>query len=404
MDGIRFTAGSRAKSDCSVAYAKGVVPISVVLRSSVASLFGKAIEATVLRVAAEFGVEGGGFEIDDDGALDGTVAARAEAALRMAGFTRKSAAATAAPARAASPRDRLRRARLYLPGDQPHLAINADLFGADCLIFDLEDAVVAERKFETRILVRRSLEESLMFGGCEVVVRINPLSGSCGREDLEEIVPARPHAVILPKCGSAGDVEEADSLITLLEKKAGIPPGSIGLMPLVETAAGVLAAREIALASPRNLSLCFGQEDFSRDIRSVASPGGGADAATGAMPGIESLLARQMIVLAARAAGIDPLDTVYADIGDKEGLLRSCVEARALGFSGKGVLHPLQIPFVMKAFRPTAEEAAVAERTVAAFDAAAAEGRGAIAVDGRMVDAPVAEKARALLRDFRGEV
>ena len=241
-----------------------------------------------------------------------------------------------------------------------------------------------------------------MFGGCEVVVRINPLSGSCGREDLEEIVPARPHAVILPKCGSAGDVEEADSLITLLEKKAGILPGSIGLMPLVETAAGVLAAREIALASPRNLSLCFGQEDFSRDIRSVASPGG-ADAATGSVPGIESLLARQMIVLAARAAGIDPLDTVYADIGDKEGLLRSCAEARALGFSGKGVLHPLQIPFVMKAFRPTAEEAAIAERTVAAFDAAAAEGRGAIAVDGRMVDAPVAEKARALLRDFRGE-
>jgi citrate lyase subunit beta/citryl-CoA lyase len=174
-------------------------------------------------------------------------------------------------------------------------------------------------------------------------------------------------------------------------------------MPLVETAAGVLAAREIALASPRNLSLCFGQEDFSRDIRSVASPPGGADAATGAMPGIESLLARQMIVLAARAAGIDPLDTVYADIGDKEGLLRSCAEARALGFSGKGVLHPLQIPFVMKAFSPTAEEAAIAERMVAAFDAAAAEGRGAIAVDGRMVDAPVAEKARALLRDFRGE-
>jgi citrate lyase subunit beta/citryl-CoA lyase len=400
MEGNRFIAGAAAKSDCLVAYERGDAPMSVVVRSSVGALFGKAIGATVLRVASEFGVSSGLIKVDDDGALDGTLAARVEAALRKAGFVRLPSTASATPLRAASSRGRFRRARLYLPGDQPHLAANAGLFGTDCLIFDLEDAVVAERKFDTRILVRRTLEESLMLGDREIVVRINPLSSPYGRDDLSEIVRARPHAITLPKCESAADVTEADEAISALEKAAGIKQGSIFLMPIIETAAGVLSSREIAQASPRNVALCFGREDFSRDIGAVAPPAGG-----GAFPakGIESLLARQMIILAARASGIAPLDSVFADVEDEEGLFLSCLDARALGFAGKGVLHPLQIPIVMKAFRPTEVEASRAEKIVAAFDGAAAEGRGAISVDGQMVDAPVAEKARALLRDYREE-
>ncbi len=401
-----FRAGSRAKSDCSVTYERNGAPLTATVSSSVGSLFGKAIAAAALRVAAEFGVMTGSFTIDDDGALDDTVAARAEASLRLAGFSRipeavpaqapladAPAAARPANARAASPRGRPRRARLYLPGDQPHLAVNAGLFGADCLVFDLEDAVVAECKFETRILVRRVLEESLMLGDCEIAVRVNPLSGPWGKGDLAEIVKARPHAIVFPKCESAADVEEADREISILEEAAGVPAGSIYLMPLIETAAGALNAKEIAKASPRNVALLFGREDFSRDIGAVP---------VAALPGAESLLARQMIVLAARAARIDPLDSTYADVGDEEGLKASCEEARALGFAGKGVLHPAQIPIVMKAFHPTEEEATRAEKIVAAFDAAAAEGRGAISVDGAMVDAPVAEKARGILRDYRG--
>ena len=374
--------------------------MAVVVRSSVGALFGKAIRATALRVAAELGAAAGLLEVDDDGALDGTVAARAEAALRKAGFTRDPAAAPVIPARAASLRSRFRRTRLYLPGDQPHVAANAGLFGADCLIFDLEDAVVAERKFDTRILVRRTLEESLMLGDREIAVRINPLSGPYGRDDLAEIVKARPHAIILPKCESAADVQAADEAIAALEMDAGIERGSIFLMPIIENAAGVLSSREIAMASPRNVALCFGREDFTRDIGAVPDP---AAAGAFAAPGIESLLARQMIILAARAAGIEPLDSVFADVEDEEGLFRSCMEARALGFAGKGVLHPVQIPIVRKAFRPTEAEAARAEKIVAAFAGAAAEGRGAISVDGQMVDAPVAEKARAILRDYREE-
>jgi len=439
MDAQRFLAGAKAKSDCLVVYEPGPEPLEVEVRSSVGALFGTAIGAAARRVAAEFGAERGRLAIEDDGALDGAIAARTEAAFRKAGFSRAAPAAAAAAAlagatatnaasfREPSPKDRPRRARLYLPGDQPHLAINAGLFGADCLIFDLEDAVAEERKFDARILVRVALERGLMLGSSEVIVRVNPLSGPYGADDLAEIVRARPQAIILPKCESAADVEAADRAIGALEEAAGMPRGFVRLMPLVETAAGVLRAAAIAAASPRNVALCFGREDFSRDIRAVPIAQSAAAAAAAArhaaaavpqaaaaadalssfgfagIPGAESFLARQMIVLAARAAGIDPLDSVFADVDDEAGLERSCAEARALGFAGKGVIHPVQIPVVLKAFRPTDKEAARAERIVAAFDAALAEGRGAISVDGAMIDAPVAAKARALLAQYRGE-
>ena len=446
MAAERFFAGAKAKSDCLVAYEAGQEPLEVEVRSSVGALFGAAIAAAARRAAAEFGVERGRFEIEDDGALDGAIAARAEAAFRKAGFARIAAAAEAAEAagpaaapvaalRKPSSKDRPRRARLYLPGDQPHLAINAGLFGADCLIFDLEDAVAEERKFDARILVRVALERGVMLGSSEIIVRVNPLSGPYGADDLAEIVRARPQAIILPKCESAADVAEADRAIGDLEEAAGMPRGFVRLMPLVETAAGVLQAAAIAAASPRNVALCFGREDFSRDIRAVPLQQGAAPPAAAApqsaaapqvagvsaqaaaaapaaalagfgfagIPGAESFLARQMIVFAARAAGIDPLDSVFADVDDEAGLIRSCAEARALGFAGKGVIHPVQIPVVLKAFRPTEKEAARAERIVAAFDAAIAEGRGAISVDGAMIDAPVAAKARALLAQYRGE-
>ncbi|MCE1196730.1 aldolase/citrate lyase family protein [bacterium] len=466
MAAERYSAGAKAKSDCLVAYERGDAPLEVAVKSSVGALFGAAIAAAVRRVAAEFGADRGRLEIEDDGALDSAITARTEAALRKAGFARAApsaivagaaltaaavaapsaeqataavapaaaGAATAAASREPSPRDRPRRARLYLPGDQPHLAINAGLFGADCLIFDLEDAVAEERKFDARILVRVALERGVMLESSEVAVRVNPLSGPYGADDLAEIVRARPQAIILPKCESAADVAAADSAIGALEEAAGMPHGFVRLMPLVETAAGVLQAAAIAAASPRNVALCFGREDFSRDIRAVPFAPGADLAASAAppnaaalqgaamlqsaaaapaaaptgfgfagIPGAESFLARQMIVLAARAAGIDPLDSVFADVEDEAGLIRSCAEARALGFAGKGVIHPVQIPVVLKAFRPTDKEAARAERIVAAFDAAVAEGRGAISVDGAMVDAPVAAKARALLAQHRGE-
>jgi citrate lyase subunit beta / citryl-CoA lyase len=414
MNPTAFEAGSKSRSDCRAVYDPDSARLEVKVQSSVGSLFGKAIEATVRRTAAEFGASTGRLGLEDDSALDYVVEARVEAVLRLAGFGRPRGDNGKAPhsdgasslrlagrnaaERKAWPRGGWCRARLYLPGDQPHLAINAGLFGADCLIFDLEDAVAESRKFESRILVRRTLEASAMLGSCQLAVRINPLSGPWGKDDLAEIVRARPHAVILPKCESAAEVTAADEALAALEKASGIESGFVRLMPLVETAKGVLAAGAIAAASARNAALCFGREDFTRDIK--AAPRAAALRAEAASSGIfadPTLFARQMIVLAARAAGIDPLDSVYADVEDEAGLLRSCLEAKALGFSGKGLLHPSQIPVTLAAFRPSAEEAARAARIVAAFDAALAEGKGAISVDGSMVDAPVAEKARAVL-------
>ena len=410
MDGQIFRAGSTSKSDCRVSYLPGEERLEVGLKSSVASLFGRAISATTRRVASEFGAGRGRIEVEDEGALDYVIAARVEAALRLAGFSRLEAKGPA-PNRSPSPRGRQRRARLYLPGDQPHLAINAGLFGADSLIFDLEDAVAESRKFESRILVRRTLEESSMLGTCELVIRINPLCGPYGRDDLAEIVGARPHALVIPKCESAADVAVVDEAVTSLERAAGIEAGFIGLLPLVETAKGILAAERIATASKRNIALCFGREDFTRDIgalaaapRALAAAPRALAAAPRAAAGVDpTLLARQMIVLAAKAAGIDPLDSVYADVEDEAGLLASCIEARALGFTGKGLLHPSQIRATLKGFRPSHAEAAQAERIIAAFDAALAEGKGAISVDGSMVDAPVAERARAVLAAYREE-
>lgn len=425
MEGPFFAAGRVAKSDCRASFFPSTDRqdgLEVVVRSSVGTLFGKAIEAAARRTAAEFGTMLGRLEVEDEGALDYVVEARVEAALRLAGFVREgpplsgagpvfSSAIPSASTRGPSPRQRLRRARLYLPGDQPHFAVDVGLFGADLLVFDLEDAVAKERKFESRILVRRTLEESPLLGPCEVAVRVNPLSGPWGREDLAELVRARPQAFVVPKCESAEDLRALDEELTRLELEAGLESGFVKLMPLIETAKGVLSAAQIACASSRNVGLCFGGEDFTRNIGASRRPRGtamprvaaaGGPAAAVALPD-PTLLARQTIVLAARAAGIEPLDSVYADVEDEEGLVRSCQEGRALGFAGKGLLHPSQIASALAAFRPSAEEAAEAERIVEAFEAAAAEGKGAISVEGSMVDLPVAERARAVLAAFGQE-
>jgi citrate lyase subunit beta/citryl-CoA lyase len=265
--------------------------------------------------------------------------------------------------------------------------VNAGLFGADCLVLDLEDSVAPSRKAEARILVRRTLESCRSFlGEAEIVVRVNPLSGPFGRDDLAEIVPAFPQALILPKCESAADVEELDRELSRLERASGLAELSILVMPLVETARGVANAPAIAAASARAAALCFGAEDFSRDI-------GARRSASGA----ESLYVRQALVVAAKAAGIQAHDSVFSDVDDEPGLAASCAEARALGFDGKGLVHPRQIAIAHNAFDPSPAELEAAARVVAALEAAEAEGSGVASLDGKMIDAPVAARARRLL-------
>ena len=391
--GRAFVAGNASKSDCVARYTPGGASLSIRIESSVAVLFGRAIESAARRVAATFGATTGELAVKDDGALDHVIEARVEAALRDAGFGPDRGSAGFAGARGlpagafASPRARRRRSRLYLPGDNPDLAVNAGLFGADCVVLDLEDSVAPSRKAEARILVRRTLESCRgFFGDAEIVVRMNPLSGPYGPADLAEIGPAFPQALILPKCESAAEVEELDRALSRLEAEAGLPAGAILLMPLVETARGVLASAAIAAASSRNAALCFGAEDFSRDI-------GARRTAEGA----ESLVARQSIVMAARAAGIQAHDSVFSDVEDESGLAASCVEARAFGFDGKGLVHPRQVAVAHDAFDPSPEELAEAARVVEALELAEASGSGVASLEGKMIDAPVAARARRII-------
>jgi len=407
-------AGFASKSDCLARYTPSVDTISVSIESSVGTLFGGEIRRSALEMLDSYGVETGHLEIEDDGALDLVIRARIEAVLRKAGFSLKTGFGVGfgshadercvTAARTPSGLDRTRHIRLYVPGDQPHFAINADLYGSDMLVFDLEDSVAAERKFEARILVRRLLENDLLFRKSEVAVRINMLRDECGKADVDEIVAAHPHAILLPKCESSNDVAMLDRLLSLQEKEKGIEKNSIHIVPIIETAAGVLNAVEIARASERNVALAFGYEDFSRDICAKPISAGSTGAVLGKSAQIEALLAREMIVLAARSAGIQPLDSVFSDIEDTDGLTESCYQARALGFEGKAVIHPSQIEHVRRVFSPSEEEVERAKAIVAAYEESLKGGRGAVAFEGQMIDAPLVSKARRVIEEStRGE-
>ncbi len=318
------------------------------------------------------------------------IAARVEAALVAAGLLRlprRDGWDSPGSLRSPSARDRARRSRLYLPGNQPEFPVNVGLFGADCVLMDLEDSVAIDRKAEARILVRRLLgSQGGFFGASEIAVRVNPLAGPFGLSDLDEIVGARPQALVLPKCESATDIEDWDREVGRLEIESALPRGFVLFMPIVETARGVASAVAIAAASPRNVALCFGAEDFRRDLG--VERGGEEE---------EISVARSLVVLAARAAGIEAQDSVYSGVDDPGGLEASSRRAKSLGFSGRGLIHPSQIVIVHRVFSPSMEELARAHRVVETLEKAESEGRGAVSLDGVMIDAPVAARARRVI-------
>lgn len=394
-----YEAGLCGSSDCRVMFQPSHAAREVEVHSSVERLFGTAIEALAQKMLEAYGVTRGHLLIEDDGALELVLAARIETVLRMAGFQIQSEQRSQRTASGC--KDRVRWARLYLPGNQPHFMVNADSFGADTLVFDLEDSVPPDRKLEARILVRNMLCSSLLFKKSELAVRINPLRGSCGKEDLEELLGARPHAIVLPKTESAQDVQQLDEELSRLEDKFGIARDSVLIMPLIETAAGVLAAREIAAASPRNAALLFGYEDFMTDIHARQNAVLGNGSVQSSQLG--ALLARQMIVLAARASGIEPLDSVIADISDNEALKRSCAEARQIGMGGKAAIHPMQIPVIRECFAPSEQDIAEAREIIEAYEKSLSEGKGAAAQASSMIDTPVVARARRILQEAKNK-
>lgn len=359
--------------------------LAVEIKSSVGHMFEEQIRETVVNTLSSLDVEHGDIRVEDMGALDYVIQARIETAVKRIYKTEKCCFPSKKIEYDPPERDRLRRTRLYMPGNNPDLMRNGGLYGADCLILDLEDSVSPPEKDAARLLVRNTLL-SIDFGEAERIVRINPFSTEYGGEDLEVIVRARPDTILIPKCEVAADVSKVAGIIDDIEKKEGITDGVL-LMPLIETAKGILNSYEIGSASDRVVALCFGAEDFTADI--------GVDRTR---EGNESFVARSLLVLGAKAAGVQAIDTVFSDFQDEEGLVLNTREAMAMGFEGKGVIHPSQIEPIHEVFTPTGKRIEYAKKVVEAIKDARSRGSGVASIGSKMVDAPIEKRARKILR------
>jgi citrate lyase subunit beta/citryl-CoA lyase len=358
--------------------------IELDIRSKVDFMYGEANRKLVLDTLKALGVQHARVAIEDTGALPFVIMARLEAAARRSSFIvhRSSLLPPPGPSFARpSARDRWRRSRLYLPGNEPRFMLNARIHQPDAVILDLEDSVPAADKDAALVVVRNALY-ALDFGDCERMVRINQLPA--GLEEIEALVHAGVNVILIPKCESAEQVKEVDARISSARSTldSRISTLETHIMPIIEACEGMFKAREIAGASSRVVALTYGLEDYILDLGGVKTPAG-----------LESLWARSQVANAAKAAGVQAIDTVFADIEDMEALRQSCRSAKELGFEGKGCIHPRQIQVVNEEFTPTAAEIEKAQQIVLAFKEAQAQGRNVVSVGSKMIDPPVVERA-----------
>lgn len=357
--------------------------IEITLESRVEPYYGESIVAQARQVLKDLHVEHAYVAIHDEGALPFVISARIEAAVKRAGLGdvyRTLPQRIIVPP--ASARDRMRRSRLYIPGNEPKYFINAGLHKPDGIIFDLEDSVHPQEKDAARVLVRNALR-AVAFGTCERMVRINQLP--LALDDLEEIVPELPDLVLLPKTERSEQVLQVIDQIECIKNRAGIER-PIWLMPILESALGIENAYAIATASPDIVALTIGLEDYTADLGVAKS-----------VNGDETLFARRRLVNAAHAAGIQAIDSVYGDVADMEGLKQWGMNARAMGFEGMGCIHPLQISVIHEAFAPTAAEVEKALKIVAAFEEAQQKGLSVVRLGSKMIDPPVVQRALKLV-------
>ena len=379
--------GPDVRSDCWVKITPRTTGgIEVKLLTKVEVMYGEASRRLVRDVLTALGVANATIEVEDAGALPFVQMARLEAAVRRLhgpGATAVSAVPEYLPefidgAQYSTERDRFRRSRLYLPGNEAKFMLNAGLHEPDGVILDLEDSVAPLAKDEARLLVRNALR-SIDFKGAERMVRIN--QGERGLVDLDFIVPHNVHVIVIPKVEDPEQVRQVDArMAAILQKqKIGRP---VYLMPIVESALGAIKAYEIATASKNTCALTIGLEDYTADIGTQRTS-----------EGRESFWARCQVVNAARAASVQPIDTVFSDVADMDGLRASVLEAKGLGFDGKGCIHPRQIRVIHEAFAPSPQELAKAQKIVTAFKEAEAKGLSVVSLGSKMIDPPVVKRA-----------
>jgi citrate lyase subunit beta / citryl-CoA lyase len=380
----KSTAGKRGdsiRSDCYFEIElKNSGGIKLDIKSKVESMYGESIKEMILDMSKFFGLKDAKILCEDYGALPFVMAARFELAVkRLFPQTQKEYLHPIIKQNLYSTKkDQLRRSRLYLPGNEPKFFVNAGLHSPDGIILDLEDSVASTEKDAAQLLVRNALR-SVDFYNAERMVRINQLPK--GLDDLKYIIPHNVNVILIPKCESAEQIHQLEKEVDKSKKQHKVK-NEIYFMPIIESALGVIKAYEIASASKNNCALAIGLEDYTADIGTQRTN-----------EGRESIFARQMLVNAAKAAGIQAIDTVFSDVADMEALRQSVFEAKSLGFEGKGCIHPRQIQVVHEAFAPTSEEIEKAKKIVLAFEDAEKKGLGVVSLGSKMIDPPVVKRA-----------
>lgn len=378
--------GINTRSDCYIEItSKRLGGLKLELKSKVNVMYGESIRSTILEMCNFFDIKHASILIEDYGALPSTLMARFELASKRLNpkikkeylplFNKKNKYKTS--------KDRLRRSRLYLPGNEPKFYPNAGLHNPDGVILDLEDSVAQTEKDAAQLIVRNSLR-AIDFYGAERMVRINQLPE--GLDDLKYVVPHNIHLILIPKVESSEQIKLVDAEVKKIKKSSKIK-NDIFFMPIIESALGVINAFEIASASENNCALAIGLEDYTADIGTQRTN-----------EGKESFFARSALINAAKAAGIQAIDTVFSDVNDMEKLKASVIEAKGLGFEGKGCIHPRQIQVVHEAFAPTKDEIEKAQIIVAAFEEANSKGIGVVSIGSKMIDAPVVKRAQNTIK------
>lgn len=275
----------------------------------------------------------------------------------------------------------MRRSMLFLPGNNPNMLINGNCLGSDAIIFDLEDAVSPAEKDAARILVRNTMKY-MDLSGCELIVRVNSVDTEFFKADIDAILSQKPDLILLPKTSCREDVLFADAYMSEVEAKLGFENNTVGLMPLIETAMGVENSFSIASATKRVKALFLGAEDLTADLQCKRTK-----------EGREIEYARTRLVVAARAAGVDVYDTPFTDVNDDEGIVVDAELAKALGFTGKASISPRHVEVINSVFSPTEAEIDYAYEVMDAIALAKEQGKGAIALHGKMIDAPIVARA-----------
>ncbi|HBS86310.1 MAG TPA: citrate lyase acyl carrier protein [Bacteroidales bacterium] len=373
--------GPKVRSDCHITLEiTKTGGLQIELLSKVKTLYGDDILKQTKEILSFFGIKNAKIKVDDKGALPFVIAARIEYAVHQVVKTDKEYWPDMLKQnKYKSSAERFRFSRLYLPGNTPNLMLSAGIHQPNGIILDLEDAVAPAKKDEARYLVRNALRQ-VDFYGAERMVRIN--QGQRGIDDLKFLIPHNVHLLLVPKCEDPAYIKKLDVEIEKIKKVHKIKD-PVFYMPIIESAMGVEKAYEIATVSKNVVSMAIGLEDFTADLGVKRTK-----------EATESFFARARLVNACKAAGIQPIDSVFSDVGDMEGLAANVKMSKSLGFEGMGCIHPRQIRVIHENFAPEADEIDKAKKIVNAFIVAEEQGLGVVSLGTKMIDPPVVKRAQ----------